>query len=466
MHREKREKYVVPGFYSRMLALAIPIALQNMLSSCAGLVDTAMVARLGNAATSAVGISGKWIMLLQMLSFGICSGGSVLISQFWGAGEHKNVRRAYSLGMYLCIAAAALYTVVLACFPYELMCLFTDEEPVRQAGVEYLSVVCWGMVPWAFANIANMARRCVEDVHIPLAISAAAVVTNTFFNWCLIYGKLGMPALGLRGAALATVISHCVQAVLVVVIGLRQRHFTLSGLRAIGSVDRPFLQKYLHIAMPVICNETLWCVGFNLYAVIYARQGSDNYAAYTLYSSIEQLVFVFFVGACNACSIMIGKSIGQGLLRDARAIARKMLGVFVAMGAVLGAALLVSRWPIIRLMGVESAYTAQMTADILEFYCCWCPLRQLNYVLVVGILRAGGDTRVSALLDVGVTLLWGVPVAFVLAYVLKVPFLVLVCGSFVAEDILKLPLCLWRFRSGKWLHSLTSHPVETAEETV
>ena len=450
-----RTKYQVPGFYSRMLALAVPIALQNMLASCAGLVDTAMVARLGNAATSAVGIGGKWIMFLQMIAFGVCSGGSVLMSQYWGAGEHKGVRRAYSLGMTLCVAATLVYTVVLVAFPYEMMCLFTDEEPVRQAGVEYLSVVCWGLLPWVFANLANMARRCVEDVRTPLVISTVAVCVNTFFNWCLIYGKCGLPQMGIRGAALATVISHCVQAVLVLAIGLKQKHFTLFGLREVKSLSGAFAAKYFHIALPVIINETLWCVGFNLYAVIYARQGSDNYAAYTLYSSIEQLVFVFFVGACNACAIMIGKSIGQGLLEDAKAIAHKTLRVFVCMGAVLGACLLLLRWPIIHLMGVESAYTARMTAAILAFYCCWCPLRQLNYVLVVGILRAGGDTRVSALLEVGVILCWGVPMAFVLAYVIKVPFLWLVCGSFVAEDVVKLPLCLWRLRSGKWIHSLT-----------
>jgi Na+-driven multidrug efflux pump len=152
---------------------------------------------------------------------------------------------------------------------------------------------------------------------------------------------------------------------------------------------------------------------------------------------------------------MIGKSIGQGLLEDARAIARKMLAVFAVMGAVLGGALFAIRWPVINLMGVESAYTAALTAAILAFYCCWCPLRQLNYVLVVGILRAGGDTRISALLDVGVTLLWGAPWCFLLAYVFKVPFLWMVCGTFIAEDVLKLPLCLWRMKSGKWLHTLT-----------
>ena len=450
-----KTRYQVPGFYSRMLALAIPIALQNMLASCAGLVDTGMVARLGNVATSAVGIGGKWSFVLQMITFGFCSGGSVLISQYWGAQDHKGVRRAYSLGMGLCLIAAVVYNVAAALFPYEMMCLFTDEEAVRLAGAQYLGTVCWGALPLSFATIANMARRCTEDVRTPLVISGISVCVNTFFNWCLIYGKCGLPQLGLQGAAVATVISQIVQAVLVLWVGLRQKHYTLYGLSELFRIPVEFAKKYFHVALPVICNETLWCVGFNIYAIIYAHQGSENYAAYTLYSSIENLVFVFFVGACNACSIMIGKSIGQGLLEDARAIARKMLAVFAVMGAVLGGALFAIRWPVINLMGVESAYTAALTAAILAFYCCWCPLRQLNYVLVVGILRAGGDTRISALLDVGVTLLWGAPWCFLLAYVFKVPFMWMVCGTFIAEDVLKLPLCLWRMKSGKWLHTLT-----------
>ena len=450
-----KTRYQVPGFYSRMLALAIPIALQNMLASCAGLVDTGMVARLGNVATSAVGIGGKWSFVLQMITFGFCSGGSVLISQYWGAQDHKGVKRAYSLGMGLCLVAALVYNVAAALFPYEMMSLFTDEEAVRLAGAQYLGTVCWGALPLSFATIANMARRCTEDVRTPLVISGVSVFVNTFFNWCLIYGKCGLPQMGLKGAAVATVISQCVQAVLVLWVGLRQKHYTLFGLTEMFRIPVDFLKKYFHVALPVICNETLWCVGFNIYAIIYAHQGSENYAAYTLYSSIENLVFVFFVGACNACSIMIGKSIGQGLLEDARAIARKMLAVFAVMGAVLGGALFAIRWPVINLMGVESAYTASLTAAILAFYCCWCPLRQLNYVLVVGILRAGGDTRISALLDVGVTLLWGAPWCFVLGYVFEVPFMWLVCGTFVAEDVLKLPLCLWRMKSGKWLHTLT-----------
>lgn len=442
------------SFYKRMLALAVPIALQNMLSSCGSLVDTAMVARLGNVATSAVGIGSRWMLVINMITFGFCSGGSVLISQYWGAGDQKGVRRSYSLGLIFCTLAALGFNVLAACFPYQMMCIFTGEEAVRLAGEQYLRVVCFGSVPVAAATIMSMARRSVEDVRLPLINSGIAVCVNSCLNYCLIYGRLGLPDMGLRGAALATVISQIVQLLVLTLAGLRQKHFTIFGLAELKSVSRGFLNKYFRVAFPVICNETLWCVGYNLYAVIYARQGSANYAAYTLYGSIESLVFVFFIGACNACGILVGKAIGQGKREEAEDTAKRILNIFVAMAAVLGAALFAARWPILNLMGVETEYTANLTAQILAFYCCWCPLRQLNYVLVVGILRAGGDTRVAMLLDVGVTLFWSVPVTYVLAYWVKLPFLWIVCGTFIAEDLLKLPLCLWRFRSKKWIHAL------------
>ena len=236
--------------------------------------------------------------------------------------------------------------------------------------------------------------------------------------------------------------------------GIRQKHFTVLGALDLRRISSGFFKKYLRIAMPVVCNESIWGLLFNAYSMIYARQGSANYAAYTLYSSIESLVFVFFIGACSACSILIGKTIGQGRKEESQHIAAQTLRIFVAMGLVLGGTLACFRWPLIRLLGVEDPATAQLTAGILLFYCCWCPVRQLNYVLVVGILRAGGDTKVSALLDVGVMAVWSVPVVWCLTYVLKLPFLWCVCGGFIAEDVVKLPLCLWRLKSGKWIRVL------------
>ena len=229
--------------------------------------------------------------------------------------------------------------------------------------------------------------------------------------------------------------------------------------RRLLAFDRHFVSTYLKIAAPVLLNETLWIIGFNLYSVFYAHQGSENYAGYIVFDSVEQLAFVFFVGVCSACAIMTGKAVGQGGRERAFHMARRYLRIMPLMAIVVGGLLIVIRWPVIRLLDVETAYAAKMAADILLFYGCWAPIRQVPYLCIVGIFRAGGDTRIGLLLDVGFTLLWGVPVAAALAYWFKVPFFWLVCGTFIAEDSLKTPFCLWYFYSKRWIRQLTNAPV-------
>lgn len=444
-----------PGFYRQMLALAGPIALQNMLASSAHLVDTAMVTRLGNVAVSAVGVAGRWSLFMNIILFGFCSGSAVLISQYWGAKEEEKIRRTYGLALIFSLAVAVLYTAAGLMFPREMMRLFTSEQAVIEAGAQYLRIAVLNTLPLTYAMVTCGARRATEDVHVPLIVSGVSVVVNTFFNYCLIYGHLGMPELGLRGAAVATVFSGISQMILTALYGGAQKHFTFAPLRQLLSFDRRFIMTYLKIAAPVLLNETLWVIGFNLYSVIYAHQGSENYAGYTVYDSVEQLSFVFFVGVCNACAIMTGKAVGEGGRDRAFQMARRYLRIMPLLAVVVGGLLIAIRWPVIRLLDVETEYAAKMAADILLFYGIWAPIRQIPYLCIVGIFRAGGDTRIGLLLDVGFTLFWGVPVTAALAYWLKVPFLWLVCGTFIAEDCAKTPFCLWYFYSKRWIRQLT-----------
>lgn len=448
------------GFYKQMLTLAIPIALQNMLASCAHLVDTAMVTRLGNVAVSAVGVAGRWSLFMNIVLFGFCSGSAVLISQYWGAKDRHNIRRTYGLALLCSLAVAAVYTVVAVLFPAQLIGLFTNERAVIDAGAQYLRIAALNTLPLTYAMVTCGARRAVEDVHVPLIVSGVSVLVNTFFNYCLIYGHLGMPKMGLRGAALATFFSGVAQTLLTLWFGARQKHFTFAPPRELFAFDRGFAAKYFKIAAPVLLNETLWVIGFNLYSVIYAHRGSENYAAYTIYDTIEQLAFVFFVGVCNACAIMTGKAVGEGGRDRAFQMARRYLRIMPVMAVAVGALLIVIRWPVINLLKVETAYAAKMAADILLFYACWTPIRNIPYICIVGIFRAGGDTRIGLLYDVGLTLCWGVPVTFALSYLFKVPFFWLVCGTFIAEDIPKTVLCLKHFYSRRWIRQITDIPTE------
>lgn len=211
------------GFYKKMFSLAIPIALQQLLTSCAQLVDTAMTVGLGNVSTAAIGVAGRWGFLLNLALFGISSGAATMTAQFWGINDRRSIRRSYGIGLILALAVGALYTVLVLAIPEQMMRVFTSEEEVIAAGVQYLQAVAPYGIFVAISLVTSTVMRSTEDVHTPLVCSIASVATNTVLNYILIYGKLGFPALKLRGAAIATAIAMVVQAVLLFVIGNAKR---------------------------------------------------------------------------------------------------------------------------------------------------------------------------------------------------------------------------------------------------
>lgn len=443
------------GFIPRMLRLALPISLQNMLTSCAALIDTAMVVGLGNAATAAVGVAGRWTFFLNLFLFGFCSGSSALISQYWGARDKKNIHRTFGLAVLCALAAAVVYNVGALLFARPMIRLFTPEAEVISAAVEYLRTACFGAVFLSFNMLAGAALRSTEDVVTPLLCSGVSVAANTALNYLLIYGKLGLPAMGVQGAALATVLSTALGSVLLFLLARHKRGIIIAPLRELMDFGRDFVRRYFAVALPVIGNEALWAVGTNVYIMVLARQGAENYAGYTMYNSVEQLVFVFFVGMCHACAIMVGKSVGEGEVDEAYHTAKRFMAATPVVAAIVGLALILVRNPILGLLPVETEGARKVASDLLLIYACWMPVRQIPYIAIVGSFRAGGDTRTGFYYDMITVFLCGVPVVAVLGLVVHVPFQMLVLSMFVAEDMVKILLCVRRFRSRLWIRRLT-----------
>lgn len=443
------------GFVGQMLRLALPIALQNMLTSCAGLVDTAMVVGLGNAATAAVGVAGRWTFMLNLFLFGFCSGSSALISQYWGARDTHSIRRTFGLALSCAFGAAIAYNLAAFFLAEPMMRVFTPETEVVSLAAVYLRTVCFNSVFLAFNMLAGAALRSTEDVVSPLLCSGVSVLANSVLNYVLIYGKLGLPAMGVQGAALATVISTALGSALLFARAFFKKAVIIAPLRELLDVNKVFVRKFFAVATPVIGNEALWSVGTNIYVMVLARQGAENYAGYTLYSSVEQLVFVFFIGMCHACAIMVGKRVGEGKLDDAYYTARKFMIAEPIVGVVLGLLLIVVRDPILSLLPIETEGARKVASDLLLIYACWMPVRQLSYIAVVGSFRAGGDTRTGLYYDIIAVFLCGIPIVALLGMVVHVPFQMLVLAMFVAEDSIKLVLCIRRFRSRQWIRRLT-----------
>ncbi len=455
-----------PSFLRMTLTLAIPVALQNLLTSCATLIDTAMVVGLGNAATSAMGVAARFSFLLNLVCFGLASGSAALIAQFWGARDLKSLRRCTGFATTCAMLFGMIYMVLLATIPAPLMRIFTDDPLTVELGVQYLRIFSIAVPFLAFSQIMCTALRSVECVIIPLISSAASVLLNTFLNYCFIFGNFGFPALGLRGAAIGTAAGCILQALIVLLSVLLVNTPYRGRISEFFSFSSDFVRRFFVTAAPALLNETLWGVGTNIYVMVLARQGVENYSGYTVYENIQQILFVFFVGICSACSVMVGKKVGQGNHTGAYADALKFTVLTPVMGVVLGGLLILLRDPILSLFPIETELARSVASACLFFYGIWISFRMIPYTLICGIFRAGGDTKTGCFLDIFGMYCIGIPAVLIVGLVIKpADFVILVATMFIAEDAVKSLLCIRHFRSKKWIKQLTSQNLSSCCES-
>lgn len=443
------------NFIKNMLKLALPIAMQQLLVSCAQLVDTAMVTRLGNVVVSSVGVSSRWIFLMNLFYFGISSGTAAMTAQFWGAKEKDNIKKAYGNALVFGLGVAIIFSCCMFFIPELMIKVFSDEQAVIDTASQYMKIVAFMGVFSAFNQITCTALRATERVNPPLFTSIAAVAVNTVLNYIFIYGKLGMPAMGIRGAALATLTSTIVQSVLLLIVLRSSKEIFNDPIKDFFRLNSKFIKRFSLVCLPVVFNEAMWAIGTNIYSMVFARQGSEAYAGYTIFSSIEQVAFVFFVGLCHACSIMTGKTIGEGDEKGAYKLAKKCLIMTPITGVITGSVLAFVREPLLSLLKIETQGAFDIASSLILLYCLWLPIRNIPYTLIVGTFRAGGDTKIGIIYDCVSLYALSVPVVVILGLVVKVDFVYLIMAMYLCEDIPKTIMSIHRFRSKKWIRNLT-----------
>lgn len=454
------------AFWKTALALSLPIALQNLLTSCGSLIDSLMIVSLGNdAATAAIGTASRWIFLLNVICFGFASGSATLISQYWGAKDDRSIQRSFATVLTIALPFALLYFVFLLFFPHLAMRVFTSDPELIALGAPYLRIMSAAVPLIVLSQLIGAALRATGRVFAPLFSSVLSVVVNTSLNYVFIFGSFGAPRLELRGAALATVIGFLVQTVVLLCFLLFSKNECRFPLRLFFSPNRSFFVHYLRVAFPVLCNETLWAIGTNVYVMVLARQGTEQYAGYTIYETVQQLFFVFFVGVTSACAIMVGKEVGAGRKEEGYRQARRFLLLVFALGAVLGLLLILVRDPILYLFPFETDLARNTCSNLLLFYGLWLCVRMFQYTAICGVFRAGGDTQTGCFMDLLSVYLFGIPTVCILGLLVHARFEVIVIGMFFAEDIIKLILCLRHFYSRKWIKQLTKQsPFSRKEE--
>ena len=458
------ERAPLGPFFKLTLTLAVPIALQNLLTSCAALIDTTMVVSLGNTAVSAIGVAGRFPFFINLASFGLCSGSATMISQYWGARDPKGIHRTFGFLTAIAMVFAIIMSVCLFSFPQQLMKIFIDDPAVIELGAQYLRIFSVGTILTVFNQFAAASLRATEQVTLPLISSVFSVVVNTFMNYCLIYGHFGFPRLELRGAAIATVLGLAVQAVILLGYILFSKNALRASFKDYTSWRDGFLPRYAKIVSPALANEVLWSLGTNIYIMVLARQGTDYYSGYTVFETVQQLFFVFFAGICHACSIIVGKTVGEGRHSLAKIYAKRFLIMTPLMGVFFGIIVILTRYPILGMMEIETALAKETAAQCLVIYAIWLGLRMIPYTSICGVFRAGGDTITGCLYELCSMYLFSIPVVVLLGSFTDIPFVPLVLCMYVCEDLPKGILCIRHLLRGKWIKQITKTSVKSSLE--
>ena len=452
----KRDK----AFYRYLVSLTAPIALQNLITFSLGLIDTLMVSRLGNDEMAAVTAANVPVFLLISIVFGVQSGVGILISQYWGKRDLTNISRVIGVAAILGVSLALVVAVALFAWPVAIMDLLSNKHHLSLLGAPYLRLIGFSYVFNMLSSIYVSAQRSVENAGFGMKLFGMSTVMNTGLNYLLIFGKCGFPALGVEGAALATLLSRVAEFIVCLICALRSKLIPLD-LRALLRPGWEMLRRFVKYASPVLLNELLWGLGNSLLTVIlgHTTVSVEFLAANGVMGNLNRLFLVVCFGLGAATAVMIGKAIGEGQSHDElMALAKTLSWVTILVGAVLAVIALVLVpllfqpviFPLFELYDL-SAHLAT-TLAVTGFACI--PLHAYSISAITGILRAGGDVLWSTVLDLAPQWVLALPLTAGLALVLDAdPWFVSL--AIQAESFVKCPICLWRIRSRKWIHDVT-----------
>ncbi len=446
------------GFWKVTLRLAIPIAFQNMLTSSFSLVDTLMVSMLGDVSLAAAGMAGQWSWLLNIFLFGVSSGASIYISQYFGVDDRKGIHRTSGIALFSGLVLGAIFMFAACLAPSFVMRIFGNDETVIAEGVSYLSIAGFSYFAVVISSVWGAVLRSTAQVKLPMYVALVTTFENAALNYLLIFGGFGIPPLGIKGAALATVLSSWTGAILLIVLSFRKGNILYAPFRDIFDLTKSNFILFYKKALPVIANESMWGLGTFCFNAIYGALGYENYEAVTILRTFESIVFAFFVGLCNASCVMLGRSVGAGKIDRAWSDARRFTVLIPIFSLIVGWIVILLRTPLVSIFNLSGniSDTVLLTAQTLMIvYALELPLRNIPYIQIVGVFRSGGDTKTGVFYDL--ICLWciSLPATLIAAFVLDLPFVAVFAVMYLCEDIVKAFLCLRHFRSARWLVPVT-----------
>ena len=440
-------------FMKSLCKIAIPVTLQSMLQASFSIVDQIMIGQLGETNISAVGLCGNFSLIFSVVIGAVGTVAGILISQFIGAEDTKEAWCSFDVSIVCGIIISAMFLLAAGGFSTQILGLYTKDTGIINAGAVYFRIVAFSYIPMAVSNILSSWMRCKEHATIPFWASFGAVAVNTGLNYLLIFGKFGFPCMGIKGAAIATLISQLFNMAFIII------GFILSIRK---DKDKPVLslyfkkitiKDYLIMIMPILISEFLWSLGQNVESAVYGHLGTSNLAAYTLTCPIQGLIVGALSGLSAAAGVMVGKRLGKKEYDEAYIESKKIMYAGLA-GAIAVSSLLII------FSGVYTGFyrvdysVKELGKILLVIFALYAPVKVENMILGGGIIRSGGNTKIIMVIDIVGTCCIGIPLCLLAAYVFNWG-IVGVYTLLTTEEIFRLVVSLIIFKKRKWMISLS-----------
>lgn len=439
-------------FFKRLVSIAIPISIQNLISSSLNMVDTVMIGKLGETSIASVGIANQLFFFFALLMFGLNSGSAIFISQYWGKRDITNIRRILGFSVISGTLVSLIFTLVALVFPNTILGLFTNDSAVIELGRQYLLIVCFSYTITSITFSYSFASRSIGNAKLPMIVSGLSLGINTILNYLLIFGNFGFPELGIRGAAIATLIARTIELTLLLSSIYRKGIVLDAKIKEMTDLSKVFITKIIKTTTPVVLNEAFWALGVITYSAVYGRISTDAFASVQISNTVQQVFMVVSMGIASAAAVMIGNSIGAKDEKRAIEYAKRFSIITPLIGIVIGI-LIVAFSPLIISFFEVSDIVRENVQKILMIFAIFMGFKVFNTTLIVGILRGGGDTTVSLFIEAGSVWIIGVPMAIIGGYILHLPvYWVVVLVSL--EEFVKAMVGIPRVISKKWIKNV------------
>ena len=442
-----------PPFYQQLRAIAVPVAVQNLITVGVSMLDTLMLGSMGEVQLSASSLANQWFFMLTVINFGLAGGANVLVAQYWGKKEPEEIRKVLTIVYRISIVISLLFSLGAIGCPELIMSIFTNDADVIAAGCRYLTVIGWVYPLYALGNNTIMLLRAVGTVRISLVVYSVSFVVNVFFNWVFIFGNLGAPRMEIQGAALATAIARVVEFLIVVYFLFRKEDKIRFRLPDLRRFDQVMFSGFIRAATPIIFNDMIWAIGNSMITIIMGRMGKEFVAANSINSVVMQFASVALMGTSSAAAAIIGNTIGAGEYDRTRERARTLMYIAAIIGAAAGLLIFTIRPFVLgfyNITDVTHSYAMSFMAitSVLVFFMAQ------SSVSMMGTLRGGGDGKFVMVIDVIFMWMICIPLGYIAGLRLGMPapivYFIIKC-----DEMIKSVIGAVRVYRGRWIRDMT-----------